>query len=59
MTKAMSRFLSDESGADLIEYALLAALVSLAATLSLTNVGTSIGALYTKVNTKISAIDIP
>lgn len=59
MTKAISRFLSEEAGADLIEYALLAALVSLAATLSLTNVGTSIGGLYNKVHTKISAIDIP
>jgi pilus assembly protein Flp/PilA len=57
MTNAISRFLSEESGADLIEYALLAALVSLAATLSLTNVGTSIGGLYTKMNTKILAIE--
>ena len=58
MTKAITRFIAEDSGADLIEYALLAALVSLGAALTLTNVGTSLTGLYTKMNTKISSINI-
>ena len=59
MTKAMTRFITDESGADLIEYALLAALVSLGAVLTLTQVGAGINGLYGKMNTKIASITIP
>jgi pilus assembly protein Flp/PilA len=59
MTKAMTRFITDEAGADLIEYALLAALVSLGAVLTLTQVGAGINGLYGKMNTKIASITIP
>ena len=52
-------FLSDDSGADLIEYALLAGLISLACVVTLTSVGTNIGALYTKIATKVAGITIP
>ena len=56
--KAITEFIADQDGADLIEYALLAALVSLAATVTLTNVGSSLSGLYTKMSTKITSINI-
>ncbi len=59
MRKAVVRFVTEESGADLIEYALLAALVSLAGVLSLTNIGTSLSTLYGNINTKISGVTVP
>jgi pilus assembly protein Flp/PilA len=52
-------FINDDAGADLIEYALLAGLISLACVVTLTSVGTNIGALYTKIASKISGITIP
>ena len=57
MSKAMTRFMTDEAGADLIEYALLAALISLGAVLTLTEVGAGINGLYLKLNTKIASIN--
>jgi Flp pilus assembly pilin Flp len=53
VTDTLKRFMSDETGADLIEYALLVGLLSMACFLTLTSVGTSVktflGALATKV----------
>jgi pilus assembly protein Flp/PilA len=47
--KSIVAFIADERGADIIEYALLAGLVSLAAVGTLTNVGTSIKGIYGKI----------
>ena len=55
----IKRFVDDEHGADLIEYALLAGLISLAAVATLTTVGTSITGLFTKISNKLSGITIP
>jgi pilus assembly protein Flp/PilA len=57
--KAIKRFIDDDAGADLIEYALLAGLISLAAVGTLTDVGTSIGGLFGKVKTKLDTITVP
>lgn len=46
--------LADESGQDLIEYALVVALIALGATASMTSVATSISGAFTNVSTKIS-----
>jgi pilus assembly protein Flp/PilA len=46
-----------DEGADLIEYALLAGLISLAAVATLTTVGTSITGLFTKISVKLTAIN--
>jgi pilus assembly protein Flp/PilA len=54
---SIKRFANDDQGADLIEYALLAGLISLAAVTALGTVGTSITGLFTKINTKLSAIN--
>jgi pilus assembly protein Flp/PilA len=53
------RFINDEGGADLIEYALLAGLISLAAVATLGIVGTSITGLFGKISTKLNGINIP
>ena len=50
------QFLRDDRGADLIEYALLAGLISLAAVATLTSVGTSITGLFDKIKTKLDGI---
>jgi pilus assembly protein Flp/PilA len=59
MSTMIKNFIVDDSGADLIEYALLAGLVALAAVTTLTAVGTNIAGLYTKISTKVSAIVVP
>ena len=42
----IKRFLVDETGATAIEYGLIAALVSIAAVTALTEVGTSLSAMF-------------
>jgi len=44
----------DESGQDLIEYALVVALIALAATVSMKAVATSIGSAFTSISTKLT-----
>lgn len=48
-------FLSDESGATAIEYGLIAALVAVAIIAAVEALGTSLGALYDGVKTKVNA----
>jgi pilus assembly protein Flp/PilA len=54
---SITRFIKQDEGADLIEYALLAGLISLAAVGTLTTVGTSITGLFSKISTKLSGIN--
>ena len=54
---SITRFIKQDEGADLIEYALLAGLISLAAVATLTSVGTSITGLFTKISTKLGTIN--
>ena len=55
----IKRFINDDQGADLIEYALLAGLISLAAVATLGIVGTSITGLFTSISNSLNAITIP
>ena len=55
MKKLMLRLLQDESGQDLIEYALLAAIIALAATAALILLGPSIADVYTTVQSKLDS----
>ena len=48
-------FFQDESGQDLIEYALVASLIALAATAGMTSVATAIGTAFTGVSNKLAA----
>jgi pilus assembly protein Flp/PilA len=50
----LSRLLSDESGQDLIEYALVAALIALGATAAMNTLATTISSAFTAVGTKLS-----
>lgn len=53
MKNLMSRLLNDESGQDLIEYALIAALIALVAITALTNVGTKVSAVLGDIASSI------
>jgi pilus assembly protein Flp/PilA len=47
-------FISDESGQDLIEYALVAALIALGATAAMNTLAGSISTAFSTVGTKLS-----
>ena len=54
MGKLCKTFLSDDSGATAIEYGLIAALVSIAALVTLTSLGSSLGILFGEVETQVT-----
>ncbi len=51
----VNAFVSDESGQDLIEYALVAALVGLGAVASLRTLSTTIASAFTSINTNLNS----
>ena len=53
MTQLINRFVRDEEGQDLIEYGLLAALISIIAVLAITAVGTKINTSYENIAASI------
>ena len=52
--KVLSNLHREESGQDLIEYALLAALIALAATVGMSVVASDINNAFTKIGSKLS-----
>ena len=54
MTKFISRFAKDESGATAIEYGLIAALIAVAAITAMTTLGTGLSNNFTKVSGKLT-----
>jgi pilus assembly protein Flp/PilA len=50
-----NNLMNDESGQDLIEYALIAGLIGLVAVATLTALSSSISALFTKITTALNA----
>jgi pilus assembly protein Flp/PilA len=54
MKNLIARFVRDEQGQDLIEYALLAGFISLAVVTAVTSVGTALSGLYTGVETEVN-----
>ncbi|HEX4277976.1 MAG TPA: Flp family type IVb pilin [Bryobacteraceae bacterium] len=52
--QAFREVLKDESGQDLIEYALVVALIALAATAGMTTVAGKIGTAFTSIGTKLT-----
>jgi pilus assembly protein Flp/PilA len=56
MKALLKRFVREEAGQDLIEYALLAGFISLVAVVAITNVGTGINTVYGNINTKVASI---
>jgi len=54
LLRAIDAFVRDEGGASLVEYALLLALIALACVVALTATGTSISAMFGRINGKLS-----
>jgi pilus assembly protein Flp/PilA len=50
----LSSLLRDESGQDLIEYALVAAIIALGATAAMSTLATSISTAFTTIGTKLT-----
>ena len=55
MTKFVTRFLKDESGATAIEYGLIAALVAVVLVTAVGAMGTKLSGTFTKVTTALPA----
>ena len=56
MKNLFSKFVREESGQDLIEYALLAGFISLVAVVAITNVGTGVNAVYNNIDGQVQKI---
>jgi pilus assembly protein Flp/PilA len=56
MIRMIRKFAADDTGATAIEYGLIAALVSVAAIVSLQSMGTSLGGLFGKVSSALSSV---
>ena len=56
MKTLLNRFVRDEQGQDLIEYALLAGFISLVAVAMITAVGTGVNNVYSGINSQVSSI---
>ncbi len=54
MSKFVTRFLKDESGATAIEYGLIAALIAVVLVGALQAVGTSLSGAFNKISTEVS-----
>ena len=56
MKNLLNRFVRDEQGQDLIEYALLAGFISLVAVAMIRAVGTGVNNVYSGINSQVTAI---
>ena len=55
MKTLLNRFVREDAGQDLIEYALLAGLISLASVLAITGLGTALQTKFTDIGTVVTA----
>jgi pilus assembly protein Flp/PilA len=56
MKALLKRFVREEEGQDLIEYALLAGFISLVAVAAITQVGIGVNGVYSNINSQVQAI---
>jgi pilus assembly protein Flp/PilA len=56
MKNLFNRFVRDEQGQDLIEYALLAGFISLVAVAAITAVGVGVNGVYTELQSQVESI---
>ncbi len=54
LKNVLALLLNDESGQDLIEYALVAGLIGLVAVLAMTSVGTAVTGAFNTIGTKLT-----
>ena len=59
MSTFITRLIADESGQDLIEYALLAGFVSLIVVATVTNLGGALNGIYVNMNSQVALIPSP
>ena len=59
LTKYVNTFIRGEEGQDLIEYALLVALISLVCVVALTNAGTEVNNIFTSIKNKLAGAAAP
>jgi pilus assembly protein Flp/PilA len=59
MTKALTTFVNDDRGVDLIEYALLAGLIGVAAITAITGIGTQVSRILGAVSAKMVTVTVP
>lgn len=59
MIESFKRFLTEESGQDLIEYSLLAGLISLVAVTTIINVGDGVNGVWLGVDSSMDDIPAP
>lgn len=55
MNLSLQKFITNEDGQDIVEYSLLLVLIGAAAIFVLTTMGTSIGSIFSKINTRLSS----
>jgi len=55
MSKFVTRFMNDESGATAIEYGLIVALIAVVIITAVTTVGTNLNSQFNTVGTKLAA----
>jgi pilus assembly protein Flp/PilA len=55
LAKVLTAFPGDERGQDLVEYALIAGLVALAAIAAISRVGSAVSLVFTTVGTKLTS----
>ena len=55
MLNTVKRALVNDEGQDLIEYALLAAFIALAAVVAITQLGTAINNIYTRISSTVDS----
>jgi pilus assembly protein Flp/PilA len=56
MKNLFNRFVREDQGQDLIEYALLAGFISLVAVTAITNVGSGVNTVYGNIDSQVDAI---
>lgn len=59
MRQLIQRFMADDGGQDLIEYALLCGFVTLGVVLATTNLGSAVNGLFAGVGTGVASIPAP
>jgi pilus assembly protein Flp/PilA len=59
LTKYVNAFVRDEEGQDLIEYALLVALISLVCVVALTDAGTQVNNIFEQIKDKLTDAATP
>jgi pilus assembly protein Flp/PilA len=56
MTRLFCRFVRDDQGQDLIEYAILAGFIALVAIVAITSVGSSVNTVFTNIENKLKTV---